>query len=137
MPALFHLDDPGLFPFDPAELETLPAPNPNRGLKDDEVPNATQVTVQDFHIDGHDDYKIPLRSYVPISADQKVFPVMTWGHHGGWRVGNLQTDDSICRYIAVHAKIVVINIGYRLSPQYRFPAALNDAYDTVKWVILF
>lgn len=49
-------------------------------------------------------------------------------------MGNLQVDDAVCRYIAVHARIVVVNINYRLSPQYKFPAALNDVYDTVKWV---
>jgi acetyl esterase/lipase len=134
MPYVYHLDDPNVNATDPALLETMLPPNPGRGLKDDEIPNDEEVTVREFSIEGHGGYKIPVRSYVPVVSDQDNFPVMTWGHHGGWRVGNLRVDDAICRYLAVHTRIVVVNIGYRLSPQYRFPAALNDVYDTVKWV---
>jgi acetyl esterase/lipase len=134
MPYVYHLDDPGVNPVDPVLLENMLPPNPNRGLKQDEVPSDTEVRGHEFQIEGQDGHKIAVRSYIPIFPDQQVFPVMTWGHHGGWRVGNLKTDDSVCRYLAVHVKIVVVNIGYRLSPQNRFPAALNDVYDTVKWV---
>jgi acetyl esterase/lipase len=134
MPYVYHLDDPGANPDDPKLLETMLPPNPNRGLKDDEIPNDTEVIVREVFIEGQEGHKVPVRSYSPVFAHEQVFPVMTWSHHGGWRVGNLRTDDSVCRYIAVHAKIVVVNIGYRLFPQYQFPAALNDVYDTVKWV---
>jgi acetyl esterase/lipase len=115
----------------------MPALNPNRGLEDSQIPGSVQVTVVDFTIKARDGYEIPVRSYIPVTENQNArFPAMTWAHHGGWRLGNVEVDDAVCRYISVHATIVIINIGYRLTPEYRFPSALNDVFDTVKWASL-
>src|SRR5688572_10432932 len=54
-------------------------------------------------------------------------------HGGGFIAGSLDTHDSIARYLARHADAIVIGVGYRLSPEHRFPAAVDDAYAAVSW----
>lgn len=53
---------------------------------------------------------------------------------GGWVLGNLATEASFCRHTTNTARIKVIDIDYRLAPEHRFPTAIYDCWDAVKWV---
>lgn len=76
--------------------------------------------------------EIPVRIYAP-EADGPV-PVLVWYHGGGWVIGSLDTADGICRELVDAAGCVVVSVDYRLAPEHRFPAGLDDAYAAVCWV---
>ncbi len=75
---------------------------------------------------------LALRIYTP--QGQGPFGVLVYFHGGGWVVGSLETHDSLCRKLANRAGCVVAAVDYRLSPEAKFPAALEDAYAGAKWV---
>ena len=61
-----------------------------------------------------------------IKQDKKV-PVILFFHGGGFVMGNLETHDYPCRYIAKFSEMVVIAVDYRLAPENKFPVSLDDA----------
>ena len=79
---------------------------------------------------------IPFRIYRPIgdSAEQ-VLPVLVWFHGGGWVIGNLDTHDTLCRELSNRSGCCVISVDYRLGPEHKFPAAVEDAFNSVKWIV--
>jgi len=73
-----------------------------------------------------------LRLYRPAGAGP--WPVLVYMHGGGWVLGDLDTDDDLCRALTNAAACMVVSVDYRLSPEHRFPAALDDAEAAVLWV---
>jgi acetyl esterase len=55
-------------------------------------------------------------------------------HGGGWALGSLQSHDALCRRLALASDAVVIAVDYRLAPESKFPAAVEDALSAVLWV---
>ncbi len=76
--------------------------------------------------------ELALRIYTP--QGQPPFPVLVYFHGGGWVIGNLDTHDSVSRTLARHASCVVVSVDYRLAPEHKFPAAVDDAYWATQWV---
>jgi acetyl esterase/lipase len=74
---------------------------------------------------------IPLRLYRPADG---MLPAFVFFHGGGWVVGDLDTHDVVCRQIAHDAGAVVVAVDYRLAPEYRFPAAVDDAWSATTWI---
>jgi acetyl esterase len=72
-----------------------------------------------------------LRIYRPVARE--VLPVLVYFHGGGWVVGSLDSHDGVARYLANHARALVISVDYRLAPEHRFPAAVEDAWTSVVW----
>ncbi|HTT09706.1 MAG TPA: alpha/beta hydrolase [Burkholderiaceae bacterium] len=78
---------------------------------------------------------IPLRTYRPLdSRDGEALPVLVFMHGGGWTIGDLDTHDVPCREICNRARCAVISIDYRLAPEHRFPAAVEDTIAAVRWI---
>ncbi|MGE0044862.1 MAG: alpha/beta hydrolase [Hyphomonadaceae bacterium] len=80
------------------------------------------------------DRRIPARLYHPARRDPSV-PVLVFYHFGGGVVGNLDTCDAFCTILANETKGSVLSVDYRLAPEHRFPAGLNDAIDAFKWAV--
>ncbi len=79
--------------------------------------------------------EIPLRLYRPLgSAASEVLPVLVYYHGGGWVIGDLDTHDTLCRELANGSGACVIAVDYRLAPEHRFPAAVDDAVAAAAWV---
>ena len=76
--------------------------------------------------------EIPIRVYWP--RENGPLPVLVYYHGGGWVVGNLDTNDSLSRLLANKASAVVVSVDYRLAPEDRFPAAVDDCYAALEWV---
>ena len=77
---------------------------------------------------------IPLRCYRPLGADDEALPVLVYFHGGGWVIGDLDTHDSLCRALANASGCAVVAVDYRMGPEHRFPAAVDDALAATRWV---
>ena len=75
---------------------------------------------------------IPARFYVPAN-DGKRRALLVFYHGGGWVVGDLDTHDGLCRFLAREADVAVLAIDYRLAPEHKFPAAVDDAIAAFGW----
>ena len=73
---------------------------------------------------------IPVRVY---RAREEPSPVLLYFHGGGWVLGNLVTHHGVCATLARLAGCVVCSVDYRLAPEHRFPAALDDAWAATSW----
>jgi acetyl esterase len=79
--------------------------------------------------------EIPIRIYWPrdLAEDERI-PVTLFFHGGGWVVGNLDTHDNHARRIVSAAQCIVVSVDYRLAPEHRFPAAIDDCYAVLRWL---
>ncbi|SDN18923.1 alpha/beta hydrolase [Alkalicoccus daliensis] len=74
----------------------------------------------------------PVRIYTP--AGEGPFPAVIYLHGGGFSLGNIEMTDNICRLLSEKSESVVISVDYALSPEYKFPFALEECYEVVNWV---
>lgn len=81
----------------------------------------------DMNMDG-----IRLRLHRPV-AEAKL-PVMLYIHGGGWTLFSIDTHDRLMREYAARAGIAVIGIDYSLSPEHKFPVALNECSAALDWI---
>ncbi|WP_396931954.1 alpha/beta hydrolase [Mycolicibacterium sp.] len=77
---------------------------------------------------------IPARHYRPADADGA--PLLVFYHGGGFVFGDLETHDSACRLICRDAGVHVLSIDYRLAPEHKAPAAVDDSYAAYLWAVL-
>jgi acetyl esterase len=82
---------------------------------------------------------IPLRIYRPLGAAasptrQHALPVLVYYHGGGWTIGDLDTHDVLCRELCNGSGAVVVAVDYRMGPEHRFPAAVDDCMAATAWV---
>ena len=61
--------------------------------------------------------------------------MLMYFHGGGWMLGDLESGDATCRALANLTRCLVISVAYRLAPEHRFPAAVQDAYTAIQWAI--
>jgi len=74
---------------------------------------------------------LTVRLYRPSA--RTGLPVVLFIHGGGWMVGSISTHDNICRRLSNYAGALVVSVGYRLAPENKFPAALEDVYTALHW----
>ena len=79
---------------------------------------------------------IPARIYTPktLRKTNGVAPCLVFFHGGGWVIGNLDSHDVVCRKLAHEGELIVISVDYRLAPEHKFPAAVDDAIAATKWI---
>ena len=78
---------------------------------------------------------IPLRLYRPLRAEGSAsLPALVYFHGGGWVIGDLDTHDTLCREIANGSGCAVVAVDYRMGPEHRFPAAVDDCIAATAWV---
>lgn len=89
----------------------------------------------------NDGYEVPTRIYLPgedcsFQRDTKsnAVPVLLFLHGGGWVTESMDTYNRVCAGMAKNTGHVVVSVGYRLAPEFPFPAALNDCYAAAKAV---
>ena len=78
--------------------------------------------------------RIPLRIYWPAESGQTgELPVVVAYHGGGWAVGDVDLYNNFARYLCRYAPAIVVSVDYRLAPENKFPAAVEDAFAAVCW----
>lgn len=75
---------------------------------------------------------VPVRIYATQRGALR--PALIYFHGGGFVFGNLDTHDAVCRSLAKESGAVLISVDYRLSPEHKFPAALEDSHAVTEWV---
>ena len=91
------------------------------------LPNA--VVAQDLSIAGGR----RARLYRP-GAGNEVLPVLIYAHGGGWVAGSIESHDPFCRLLCAASGVMILSIDYRLAPENRFPAALEDVISAAGWM---
>jgi acetyl esterase len=87
--------------------------------------------VEDFDVQGPGG-PIPIRLYRPLR--EGVLPAVVFFHGGGWVMGSIKTHDLYCHQLTNASELPVISVEYRLAPEHKFPAAVEDAYAATCWV---
>lgn len=73
---------------------------------------------------------VPVRVYRPEGSG---LPLLVYFHGGGWTVGTLDSHDNVCRALARRTPCVVVSVDYRLAPEHKFPAAVDDCFAATRW----
>jgi acetyl esterase/lipase len=78
---------------------------------------------------------IPIRVYRPTGSEPgALLPALVFFHGGGWVFGDLESHDSLCRELCNLAGCAVVAVAYRVAPENKFPAAVEDAVAAVRYV---
>lgn len=96
-----------------------------------EPPRAALARVEPVQVPASDGALLDARLYAPSND---VLPVLLYLHGGGFTIGNLETHDSLCRQIALRSEAAVLALDYRLAPEHRFPCAVDDSWDALRWL---
>ena len=107
-------------------------PNAIRGLMNAVViPSTVELaSVENRQIPGPAG-ALPVRIYRPAGDAPK--PIIVFFHGGGWVVGSLETHDHVARKLADEIDAVVVSVDYRMGPEDRFPAAVDDSFAALQW----
>jgi acetyl esterase len=77
---------------------------------------------------------IGARVYDPAGAGVPRRPVLAYYHGGGWVQGDLETHHGLCARLALRSGALVVSVDYRLAPEHKFPAAVEDAFAAYRWL---
>jgi acetyl esterase len=97
-----------------------------------DLPRAPLARVQDLSVPTVPGVQCAARLYAP-STDR--LPVLLYLHGGGFVIGGLETHDSLCRQLALRSGAAVLALDYRLAPEQRFPAAVDDSCAALGWLV--
>lgn len=98
------------------------------------APPESGVAFEDMTIPGPAGQDIPVRLYRPADQNPKA-PMMAYWHMGGGVVLNVEACHAFCSMIAKIAKCPVVSVDYRLAPQHKFPAGLEDCIAAYEWTL--
>jgi acetyl esterase len=77
--------------------------------------------------------EVPIRLYRPSASGPH--PAVVFFHGGGWVVGSINSFDPFCRQLANRSDCLIASVEYRLAPEHRFPAGLDDCFAATRWVV--
>src|SRR6266851_5698486 len=101
------------------------------GLMDEPAPALSRI--EDIDIPGPAG-AIGARVYDPAAASTSLRPVVAYFHGGGWVQGDLETHHGLCARLALRSGALVVAVDYRLAPEHKFPAAVEDCLAGYRWL---
>ena len=99
-------------------------------LMDEPAPSLPRI--EDIRIPGPAG-EIPARLY-STTVEKRPQPTVAYFHGGGWVQGDLETHHGLCARLARHAGALVVAVDYRLAPEHKFPAAVDDCLAAYRWL---
>jgi acetyl esterase len=97
--------------------------------------NRTPVgNIEDISIPGPAG-QMAVRLYRPLDAPDGRLPMLVYFHGGGHVIGSLDSHDEVARALCVNGGCLVASVDYRLAPEHKFPAAIDDAFAATQWLV--
>ena len=78
--------------------------------------------------------RMRIRLYRPAGSVARLLPTILYFHGGGWTIGSLEAYDLPCRFFSARTGCALVAVDYRLAPQHKFPAAIDDAVAAYRWL---
>ncbi len=78
--------------------------------------------------------RLRVRLYRPAGTVARLLPTILYFHGGGWVIGSLEGYDLPCRFFCARTGCAVVAVDYRLAPEHKFPAAVDDAVASFHWL---
>lgn len=128
MNAVAALNLPALNTLSPDGARTLRAQ-----MSAQRPPGPQVASVRDGELPARDGHQIGWRLHRPDAS--RALPLIVYFHGGGWVLGDLGSDDPLCRDLCVRTRCAVLSINYRHAPEWRFPTAVHDAEDGLSWAL--
>jgi acetyl esterase len=97
------------------------------------LPNEDVADVEERFFDGPGGYRIRIRIYSPSGRQADPLPVVLYYHGGGMMVGSLEQYEPIVERLCQQSGLLVVSVDYRMSPEYKYPAAIDDSYAALLW----
>lgn len=91
-------------------------------------PLTDDMTVEDGALDNGPSYRVYRPKSLPSGA-----PLAVYYQGGGLALGDLDSEDRLCRTLASDAGIVLVSIGYRLAPEHKAPTQVDDSLKGLEW----
>ncbi|AQZ70195.1 Lipase [[Actinomadura] parvosata subsp. kistnae] len=101
-------------------------------VQDGDVP-VPDADVRDLEIPGGPSGKVSIRVFRPAGA-QGALPVVLYVHGAGWVFGNAHTHDRLVRELTVRAQAATVFVNYSLSPEAKYPTAIEEIYAALQWI---
>ena len=106
-----------------------------RQLKEDNLKPPTIYDVIDLEMQNSLKKIVKLRIYLPKKLEENnETPIIFFFHGGGFVMGNLDTHDFTCRSICIESQMIVCAVDYSLSPEYKFPYAVQEVKDVINYL---
>ena len=101
---------------------------------------AAQTAGETITLHKVEDISIPgpageLRARLYRPGPEKQLPVLVYFHGGGFTIGSIESHDCVCRALSKEAHCLVVSVDYRLAPEHKYPAAVEDAWAACCWVV--
>ncbi|KAF7731468.1 hypothetical protein EC973_000276 [Apophysomyces ossiformis] len=100
---------------------------------------ASLIPVPEVHVEakqvvaGPHKTKVNLTIIRPIGSENSILPALLYMHGGGWIMGSFITHGSLVRRLAIELPAVIVFVDYSLSPDVKYPVALEECYDALCW----
>jgi len=98
------------------------------------LPNSDITDVEERFIPSADSHKIRIRIYSPKERMAEKLPVIVYYHGGGMMMGSLEQYEPIVRRLCHKSAMIVVSVDFRMSPEYKFPVALEDSFTALLWI---
>src|SRR5215470_18043036 len=99
-----------------------------------DVKNVSIGAIEDREIPGPA-CALPVRIYTPLVETTGRLPGLVYFHGGTGVFCSIETHDGLCRMLANESGCRVFSVGYRLAPEHKFPAAIEDSYAAAEWIL--
>lgn len=88
--------------------------------------------VEHLKLPARDGFELAARLFAPQA--ERPLPVLLYLHGGGFTVGSVASHERLCRHLAHLARCAVVSVDYRLAPEWKFPTAVEDTWDSLAWL---
>ncbi|WP_259675753.1 alpha/beta hydrolase, partial [Staphylococcus aureus] len=92
------------------------------------------ITQKEYYAIHKNNVKVRLKVYAPINQKQDL-PVVLFIHGGGCVFGTVEGNDAKCAQYVKEVNCVVVSVDYRLAPEHPYPAAIEDCYLALQWIV--
>ncbi|MBU44474.1 MAG: lipase [Spirochaetaceae bacterium] len=90
--------------------------------------------LENLSIPGPENRRLRIRIYAP-TCEARLQPAMIYFHGGGYVIGDLETNDSMLRLLAIESGLTIVSVDYRLAPEHPYPAGAEDGLVAYKWLL--